>query len=138
MIARFEIGEVLLATSIGDVLRQIRVAVMPCNPSLFRDLAKSHSIHLREFGRLAERERSLSVERDGKFGPEALRNFRFGNAEVLAEPSPGYSRSSPCLTIPPSTVERHRSHRWTPMVMNGASVGHRHSCLAGRTRTFQL
>ena len=63
-------------------MRQLRVAVVPCDPSLPHHLAESHSIHLREFGRFAEGERSLSIERDGEFGPEPLRNFRLGNAEA--------------------------------------------------------
>ena len=82
-IARFEIGEVLLATSIGDVLRQLRVAVVPCNPSLPHHLAERHSIHLREFGGFAKRKRSLSIECDGEFGPESLLNLPLGNAESL-------------------------------------------------------
>jgi hypothetical protein len=83
MIARFEIGEVLLATSIGLVLRQLRVAVVPCHPSLLHQLAEEHSIHLREFGGLAERKRSLRIKRDGEFGPEPLGNLPLGNAEAL-------------------------------------------------------
>ena len=83
MTARFEIGEVLLATSIGDVLRQLRVAVVPGNPSLSHHLAEGHSIHLREFGGFAERKRSLSIERDGQFGAESLLNLPFGNEESL-------------------------------------------------------
>ncbi len=83
MIARFEIGEVLLATSIGDVLRQLRIAIVPGNASLSHHLAKVHSIHLREFGGFAERERSLGIERDGEFGPESSRNLPLGNAEAL-------------------------------------------------------
>jgi hypothetical protein len=71
MTARFEIGEVLLATSIGDVLRQLGVAVVPGNASLSHHLAEVYSIHLREFGGFAERERSLCTERDGEFGPES-------------------------------------------------------------------
>jgi hypothetical protein len=46
--ARFEIGEVLLTTSIGDVLRQLSGAIVPCNPSLSHQLAEGHSIHLPE------------------------------------------------------------------------------------------
>jgi hypothetical protein len=52
----------LLATSIGDVLRQLPVAVVPGNASLSHHLAEGHSTHLREFGGCAERKRSLSVE----------------------------------------------------------------------------
>ena len=83
MIARFEIGEVLLATSIGDVLRQLRVAVVPGDSSLSHHIAEEHSIHLREFGGFAERKRSLSIEREGEFGPESLRNLPLWNAEAL-------------------------------------------------------
>src|ERR1022692_507930 len=82
-IATFEIGEVLLTTSIGEVLRQLRVAEVPRDPSLPHHFAESHAIHLREFGRLAEGERSLSIERDGEFGPGPLRNLRLGNTEAL-------------------------------------------------------
>jgi hypothetical protein len=56
---------------------------MPCNPSLSHHLAERHSIQLRKFGGFAERKRSLRIERDGKFGPESLRNLPFGNAETL-------------------------------------------------------
>jgi hypothetical protein len=83
MIARFEIGEVLLATSIGDVLRQLGVAIVPRNSSLPQRLAQSRSAHLREFGRLAERERSLYIKRDCQFDPEPLGNFSLGNAEAF-------------------------------------------------------
>ena len=83
MIARFEIGEVLLATSIGDVLGQLRVAVVPGNPSLSHRLAEKHSTHLREFSGFAKRKRSLSVEREGELGPESLRNLPLWNAEAL-------------------------------------------------------
>jgi len=55
MIARFEIGEVLLATSIGNVLRQLRLAVVPGDASLPHHFAESHSIHLGEFGGLTQR-----------------------------------------------------------------------------------
>jgi len=83
MIARFEIGDVLLITSIRGFLRQLRVAIVPWNSPLCHDLAEEHSIHLREFGGFTERKRSLSIERDGEFGPEPLRNLPFGNAEAL-------------------------------------------------------
>ena len=83
MTARFEIGEVLLATSIGDVLRQLRVAVVPRNASLSHHPAEVHPIHLREFGGFAERKRSLGIECDGEFGPEPPRNLLLGNAEAL-------------------------------------------------------
>jgi len=63
-------------------LRQLRVAVVPCDPPLPYHFAESQSVHLREFGPFAEGERSLSIERDGKLGPEPLRNFRLGNAEA--------------------------------------------------------
>jgi hypothetical protein len=80
MIARFEIGEVLLATSIGNVLRQLRLAVVPGDASLPHHFAEGHSIHLGEFGGLTERQRSLGIQRDSELSPEALRDFRFGNA----------------------------------------------------------
>ena len=64
-------------------MRQLRVAVTPCNPSLSHHLAEEHSIHLREFGGFAERKHSLSIERDGEFGRESLRNLPLGNAEAL-------------------------------------------------------
>ena len=83
MTARFEIGEVILAMSIGDVLRQLGVAVMPGNASLSHHFAEVRSIHFREFGSFAERKRSLGIERDGEFDPEPLRNLPLGNAEAL-------------------------------------------------------
>jgi hypothetical protein len=49
-IARLEIGEVLLATSIGNVLRQLRLAVVPGDAPLPHHFAEGHSIHLGEFG----------------------------------------------------------------------------------------
>lgn len=64
-------------------MRQLRAAEVPCDPSLPHHFAESHSSHLREFGRFAKGERTLSIERDGEFGPEPLRNFRLGNAEPL-------------------------------------------------------
>jgi hypothetical protein len=77
------LGEVLLATSIGEVLRQLGVAIVPGNASLSHHLAEVHSIHLREFCGFAERERSLCIERDGEFGPKSPRNLPLGNAEAL-------------------------------------------------------
>ena len=64
-------------------MRQLRVAVVPCNPSLTHHLAEEHSIHLREFGGFAERKRSLSIECDGEFAPEPLRNLPLRNSEAL-------------------------------------------------------
>ena len=49
---------------------QLRVAVVPRNPSLPHHLAEEHSIHFREFGGFAERKRSLGIQcgkpRDGE------------------------------------------------------------------------
>ena len=83
MIARFEIGEVLLATSIKGVLRQLLVAVVPRDSALPNQLAEEHSTHLRQFGGLAERKRSLTVEGNRKLDSETLRNFSLGNAKSL-------------------------------------------------------
>jgi hypothetical protein len=90
-------------------LRQLRVAEVPRDPSLPHHFAESHAIHLREFGRLAEGERSLSIERDGEFGPGPLRNLRLGNTEALdhrvrdcqghphATPIPRFAGQTPLL-----------------------------------------
>ena len=83
MMARLEMGEVLLATRIGDVLRQVRVGIVTGNAALPQQLAEHHSIHLREFGRLTERERSLSIERDGELGPEPRTDLGIRNTEPL-------------------------------------------------------
>jgi len=64
-------------------LPEFRVAVVPRNSALPNQFAETHPIHLGKFGRLTQRERSLGVKRDRKFGTEPLRNLSFGNAETL-------------------------------------------------------
>ena len=78
--ARLQIGEVLLATTIGDVLREVRVAVVPRDATLPDQIAEGHTLHLRKFGSLPECEGALSVECDRKLSPEPLRDLPLGNA----------------------------------------------------------
>lgn len=47
-------GEVLLATSIRDVLLKLPVSVMPRDASLARQFPEDHSLHLGKFGRFPE------------------------------------------------------------------------------------
>ena len=72
-------GEVLLTTSIGNVLRKLRVAVVPDNAPLTCQFPEDHPRHLRKLRRLSQRERSLRIEREGEFGSEALSNLSFGH-----------------------------------------------------------
>ena len=96
MTARFEIGEVLLATSTGDVLRQLRVAVMPGNPALSHHLAEGQSIHLREFGGFAEREARLGHRSRWRVRSGVAAQSPPRECGGLGAPSPEYSGSSPC------------------------------------------
>src|SRR5436189_2636921 len=100
MTAKFEIGDVLLTTSIGDVVRQLRVPVVPGNPSLSHHFPEEHSIHLGKFGGFAERKRPLRIERDGKLGPEALRNLSLWNAEALDHRVRNIQGQPHCSMIP--------------------------------------
>jgi len=112
-------------------LRQLRVAVVPCDPSLPHRFAESHSIHLREFGRFAEGERSLSIERDGEFGPEPLRNFRLGNAEAHEHRVRDIQGHPHAPTIAPS-----RSH--APPVGLCAACAHVKTIRSDRGAVFYL
>ena len=81
--ARLQIGEVLLATSIGDVLREVCFAVVPGDATLPDQIGEGHTLHLRKFGSLPECEGALSVECDRKLNPEPLRDLPLGNAKAL-------------------------------------------------------
>ena len=81
--ARLLIGEVLLATRIGDVLGKLPVAIMPGNPSLSHQLTEGQPFHLCKLGSLAQRQGALCIERQGKLRPQPLGNLPFGNAEAL-------------------------------------------------------
>jgi hypothetical protein len=52
-------------------LRQLRVAVVPRNPSLPHQLTEDHSIHLSEFGGFAKRKRSLRASAAESYGRPA-------------------------------------------------------------------
>ena len=54
MMAKLQIGEVLLATCIGDVLREFRVAIVPGDAPVPDQFTKRHALHLRKFGGLPE------------------------------------------------------------------------------------
>jgi len=78
--------------------------------------AESQSIQLRKFGRFAEGERSLSIERDGELGPEPLRNFRLGNAEAIKHRVRDIQGHPHAITIPRfADTALLLAHRFPPM-----------------------
>jgi hypothetical protein len=53
MIARFEIGEVLLATTISNVLGQFRFAIVSGDTPAPDQFSEGYAIHFGKFGSLA-------------------------------------------------------------------------------------
>jgi hypothetical protein len=83
MIARLEIGDVSLVTSIAEVLRQVLTAVMARNTSLADQLTERQPTHLRQFSSLPERERALRIESHGQFYLQSAWNLFLGQTEAL-------------------------------------------------------
>ena len=54
MMARLQIGEVLLTTGIDDVLREVSIAIVPRYSPLPHQLTEEHPVHFREFGGLSQ------------------------------------------------------------------------------------
>lgn len=67
MMARLEIGEVLLTANIGEILRQILVAVVTWNAALAHQLIEKNPAHFRKLRCFAQGQHSLGVQRDGQF-----------------------------------------------------------------------
>ena len=90
----------LQITTIGDVLREIRVAVVPGDATLPDQIAEGHTVHLRKFGSLPECEGALSVECDRKLSPEPLPDLPLGNAKALKHRIRDIQHQSHTLTTP--------------------------------------
>ncbi len=79
MTARFEIGDVLLATRIGCVFREVFIAVMPGNPSLGQSMTKNELTLGSKLGSFTEGQNLSLIEGTSQFELQAGPMFRFGN-----------------------------------------------------------
>src|SRR6058998_2726477 len=85
MIARFEIGEVSLATSMGLVVRQVFLAVVAWNAPLAQQFPERDATRLGQFSRFSEGKDTLGVEGESQFVFETLGNLFVGQTHALED-----------------------------------------------------
>jgi hypothetical protein len=67
MMARFEIGEVLLTVSMSEVFLRLGDAVLPWNSALCKGHAKGVVIQIGHASRLSERQPTVAIKAAGQF-----------------------------------------------------------------------
>ena len=82
MLARFEIGDVLLTASIFEVLRQVAVGVVTRNVATRDQFGERKSARTGQFAGLTERKNTLRIKRKGEFSSQARLNLRNWQAKA--------------------------------------------------------
>jgi hypothetical protein len=82
MMARLEIGEVLLTASIGKIEVQVVLGVMPGNIAARDKVGESITRRTGQFAGFAKRQDALRIEGDGKFTPESGFDLGYGEPQA--------------------------------------------------------